>query len=62
MTSIVKKLAEEGMIMSLSEGRRLVNQGAITLDDQPVMDSTEEFPEGSHVVCVGKKVCKRVDK
>ena len=60
MKSVLKTLADEGMVISLSEGRRLISQGAIKLDGEPVMNSMQEIPDGEHVVCVGNKICKKI--
>ena len=60
--SIVTLLREVGFAASNSEARRLVQQGAVSLDGEKVTDiATEPVIEGESVLKVGKRrVCKVV--
>jgi len=48
-------LVETGLAPSRSEARRLVDQGAVSLDGARVSDSAMEVAQGEHLVQVGKR-------
>ena len=51
-----KLLAEAGLVTSNSEGRRMVKQGAVRIDGEPVSDETVSRDQiAGHVVQVGKR-------
>lgn len=55
---LVRLLAEEGMVRSASEARRLIAQGAVAVDGQPIRDPDHalQLAEGeSAVIKVGKR-------
>ena len=53
--NIVKKLVEERLIMSISEGKRLISQGAIKINGEENYDAGFELQEGENVVIlIGK--------
>ncbi len=54
--SLLDLLAEQGLIASKGEGRRLIGQGAVKLDDANVEDATLVLTSGSaHLLKVGKR-------
>jgi tyrosyl-tRNA synthetase len=56
-----KVLARTGLVASSSEGRRMIQQGAVELDGQPIVDlnfAVETSPT-SHLLKVGKRRFKR---
>lgn len=58
-------MLKAGLIKSKGEGRRLIQQGGVTLDDQKVTDpvagiSLEELGNGSKILKKGKKVFYKV--
>ncbi len=56
-------LAELGLVGSNSEGRRQIEQGAVRLDGEPVLDPDGELPAGSltgRVVQVGRRRFARI--
>ena len=62
---IVDLLKDLGLIKSNSEGRRLIQQGGITIDDEKVEDtskivSLDDFQDGKLMVRKGKKVYHQV--
>ena len=53
---IAHVLHEAGLAKSSSEARRLITQGAVTVNDERVVDEkTELFRNGSYLIKVGKK-------
>lgn len=63
--ALLDVLLEAGLIPSKGEGRRLVQQGGLYLNDQPVdafdrMLSAEDFKSGEAIVRKGKKVHHRL--
>ncbi|AKL94513.1 tyrosyl-tRNA synthetase TyrS [Clostridium aceticum] len=62
---ILTLLIETGLIASKSEGRRLVQQGGISVEDHKIEDlnhilTTNDFQEGKIIVKKGKKVYHQV--
>jgi tyrosyl-tRNA synthetase len=57
---LVKLMSLAGLAKSNSDARRLVQQGAVELDEQPVKDIDAEFPAGEYVLRVGKKRFVRI--
>jgi tyrosyl-tRNA synthetase len=56
-----KVLAQTGLVVSSSEGRRLIQQGAVELDGEPVLDLNYKVTSSgeSHLLKVGKRRFKR---
>ena len=56
-----KVLARTGLVASSSEGRRMIQQGAVELDGQPINDLNYAVvtSSGSHLLKVGKRRFKR---
>jgi len=55
-TPLLDLLAEHDMVKSKGEGRRLVKQNAVKLDDEPVADAATVLPAGTTgVLKVGKR-------
>jgi tyrosyl-tRNA synthetase len=52
---LLELLETLGMVSSRSEARRLVAQGAVSLDGQTVADATRRLAAGSYLVKVGKR-------
>ena len=53
---IAHVLHEAGLAKSSSDARRLIAQGAVTVNDERVVDEkTELFRNGSYLIKVGKK-------
>jgi tyrosyl-tRNA synthetase len=52
---LLEVLQQIGMIGARNEGRRLVTQGAVHLDDRRVDDPTHHLGPGSYLVRVGKR-------
>lgn len=53
---LAKLLVEAGMVKSTSDGRRMIKQGAVSLDGEKVTDEKAEItPEGELMVKVGKR-------
>ena len=48
-------LVEEGLIVSMSQGRRYCICGAVFLDGQVVTDLNMPFPKGKHELAIGRK-------
>ena len=64
---LLNLLRESGLTQSNGEGRRLVQQGGITIDDEKITDPShevteEDFSEGFLVVRKGKKVYRKIIK
>ncbi|MFZ5969315.1 MAG: tyrosine--tRNA ligase [Bacillota bacterium] len=62
---IMALLMKAGLIPSRSEGRRLIQQGGVTIDDQKVEDiqliiKEEDFKEGTIMIRKGKKVYHQI--
>ena len=58
---IANILQEAGLVKSTSEARRLIAQGAVTVNDEKVADEKTELPRGgSYLIKVGKKRFVRV--
>jgi tyrosyl-tRNA synthetase len=53
-------LLAAGLVTSSSEGRRLIQQGAVDVDGGRVMDVNAVVALGEHLVRVGKRAFKRV--
>ncbi len=63
--NVMDLLLKAGLIASKSEGRRLVQQGGVTVNEKRVTDiaqnfSAADFPEGQLIVKKGKKVFHRI--
>jgi len=54
MKNLVKALADEKVICSFAEGRRLIGQGAVKVNDQVVTDIAAAVSGGDEVK-IGKK-------
>jgi len=52
---LLEALERLGLVSSRSEGRRLVTQGAVRIDDARVEDPTRRLGEGSYLLRVGKR-------
>jgi len=52
--SLVRALAHVGLVASTSEGRRLLAQGAVRVDNARVTDLKAELGPGTYLVQVGK--------
>jgi tyrosyl-tRNA synthetase len=48
-------LKEAGLVGSTSEAKRLVAQGAVSIDDQKVSDGELVMPAGTYIIKVGKR-------
>ena len=62
---IVDLLKDLGLIKSNSEGRRLIQQGGITIDDEKIENtdkvvSLDDFQDGKILIRKGKKVYHQV--
>jgi tyrosyl-tRNA synthetase len=62
---ILDLLAQAGLVPSKSEGRRLIKQGGLTLNDEKVMSfdrvvNTDDIKEGGIIVRKGKKSYHRI--
>ena len=57
---LLETLVALGLVASSSEGRRLVAQRAVALDDAVVEDATLRLPRGAHRIRVGKRRYARV--
>jgi tyrosyl-tRNA synthetase len=61
-TRLVKVLVELGYVVSSSEARRMIQQGAVEVDDRRISDVNEELtPGGSYRIRVGKRRFGKVD-
>jgi tyrosyl-tRNA synthetase len=57
---IWRVLAQTGLVPSSSEGRRLIQQGAVELDGKPILDLNYTVsPGNSHLLKVGKRRFKK---
>jgi tyrosyl-tRNA synthetase len=52
--SVLDVLSDSGLVSSRGEGRRMVKQNAVSLDDAKLTDALAEFP-GSGVLRVGRR-------
>ena len=53
---LAKLLVEAGLVKSTSDGRRMIKQGAVSLDSEKATDEKAEItPEGELLVKVGKR-------
>jgi tyrosyl-tRNA synthetase len=52
---LVKIMALAGVVKSNSEGRRMIQQGAVEIDQQPENDPDRELSAGKYILRVGKK-------
>ena len=62
---IIKIMLKAGLIKSNGEGRRLIQQGGVSVDDQKVTDplasiSAADFEKGHIILKKGKKVFYKV--
>lgn len=62
---ILNLMSELGLIESNSEGRRLIKQGGVSLDDEKVTDpsleiTADDFKDGEIIIKKGKKVYHKV--
>ncbi len=57
---LLEVLVEVGLAKTNSEGRRLVGQGAVSLDGEAVSDPTRRLVAGSYLVKVGKRRFARI--
>lgn len=62
MQKIIKVLTNEGLIISLSEGRRLIHQGAVQIDGKTISNPEEDLDDKEHTVKIGKKITKTIQK
>jgi tyrosyl-tRNA synthetase len=53
--ALLEVLDRAGLVKSRSEGRRLVSQGAVSVDGDRMDDALVELTAGSHLVRVGKR-------
>ena len=53
--SLTTVLADAGVVSSRSEARRLIRQGAVSIDGERVTDERIQVGSGDHVVQVGKR-------
>ncbi len=53
-------LKEAGLVGSTSEAKRLVAQGAVSIDDEKIADSELVLAKGSYIIKVGKRRFARV--
>ncbi len=58
---IARALVETGLARSTSEARRLIDQGGIRVDGEPITDTGCHLPRGSFVVQRGKRRFVRVE-
>lgn len=58
MKSVARMLVDEGLVISLSEGRRLIHQKAVSIDDKVIGDPGASIDNQEHVVKIGKKITK----
>jgi len=61
MKTLVKTMAENNIVRSCSEGRRLISQGAIKLNGVLVDDISKEV-EGDEEIQIGKREMIRLDE
>lgn len=55
-THLLSLIVDQGLIASKKEGQRLIQQGAVSLDNEKVPDFKFSFtPSGEHVIKVGKR-------
>lgn len=54
MGNILKTLANNKIICSMAEGRRLLRENAIKINGETVSENTE-LGAGEHVISIGKK-------
>lgn len=59
-TRLAKIIALAGAAKSNSDARRLIQQGAVEVNEQPVKDIDAELTRGSYIIRVGKKRFVRV--
>jgi tyrosyl-tRNA synthetase len=62
-TSFPKFLLDNGLVKSMSEGRRLIEQGGVSLDGKKISDIHSEFPLneiGEKILKVGKLKLKKI--
>ncbi len=52
---LLELLREVGLVKSNSEGRRMVGQGAVSIDGEPVRDETLRLGRGDYLIKVGKR-------
>jgi tyrosyl-tRNA synthetase len=57
---LVRALLDAQLVASMSEGRRLITQGAVKVDGERVVDPKAELPPGTHLVQVGKLRAARI--
>lgn len=58
---LVRKMAEEGLIRSFSEGRRVIIQGGVKVNDVAVSDLDAEVEPGD-TIQLGKREAIRLDQ
>jgi tyrosyl-tRNA synthetase len=51
---LVRAMLDAQLVASISEGRRLITQGAVKVDGERVSDPKAELAVGTHLVQVGK--------
>ena len=62
---ILNLMSELGLIKTNSEGRRLINQGGVSIDDKKINDpklelTKDDFKDGEIIIRKGKKVYHKV--
>lgn len=58
--TLMKLLVQAGLVKSGKEAQRVITQGGVTVDGQPVTDWKHEVPAGEHDLTVGKRQRLRV--
>ena len=58
MKKLIKTMCKENLIVSMSEGRRLILGGAVKVDGERVDDIDADISPGQHKIAIGKKVEK----
>jgi len=60
--ALVKLLAASGLVASVAEAKRMVRQGAVRLDSQPVADERLQMEafDGQHILQVGQRRIRRI--
>jgi tyrosyl-tRNA synthetase len=59
--SLVHVMKEAGLVLSTSEGFRMIEQGAVKVDEQKIDNKNTELRVGKYVIQVGKRKVIKVD-
>ena len=54
-------MKEAGLVLSTSEGFRMIEQGAVKVDEQKIDNKNTELRVGKYVIQVGKRKVIKVD-